>query len=120
MGSLIAVELLANAKAVTQNTSAYSDSMDFSRCAGDAVVLVKTLLGTTTISQQVSTDNVNFYDPVNAAGTALGAVCTALAATTGTYISYTCVMAPYIRFKITETNVAALTITLRLAFREET
>lgn len=120
MGSLIARTKLASAQAIAQAGTGYTDSMDFSRCAGDAAVLIVTLLGTSTITQQCSFDNVNWYDPVVAAGTATGAVCTATAATTGTYIVYTPILSPYVRFKVVETNVAALTITLHLIFREET
>lgn len=117
--SLITRTILANAKAIAQNATGYSDSIDCKFSQGDAAVLVKTVTGTCTITQQCSHDNVNWYDAVSSAGAALGAVCTALAATTGTYIAYTPVLAPYIRYKIVETNVGALTITLTCMFTED-
>jgi len=119
MGSLLARTRLADSKVIARNATGYTDSMDFSKCAGDASVFFVGSLGTSTISQQCSYDNTNWYDPIAAAGTALGAVCTALAAST-VYISYTPVLAPYVRFKVIETNVAILTYSLTLIFREET
>jgi len=119
MGSLIARTKLADGKVIARDAIGYTDSMDFSRCAGDAAVLYTGSLGTATITQQCSFDNINWYDPIAAAGTALGAVCTATAAST-VYISFTPVLAPFVRFKVDETNVAILTYSLTLIFREET
>jgi hypothetical protein len=119
MPALVGRTPLATLKAIAQAGTGYSDSMNFSRCTGDVAVFIKTVTGTCTISQQCSLDGDNWYDPVSAAAAALGVVCTAVAATTGTYIVYTPVLAPFIRFKIVETNVGALTVSLTLLFGED-
>ena len=60
-----------------------------------------------TISQQCSIDNVNWYDPTDATGTALGAVATAL--TASRYAQVSPVICKYIRYKFTPINDTTLT-----------
>ncbi len=117
--SILAAEILSSAQSIGKAATGYSNSVDFSRCQGDASVFIISTAGSITVTQQCSMDNVTFYDPVNSSGTALGGVATALTVTTGTWVSYTPVMAPYIRFKIVEGNSAATVVTLKLVFREE-
>ena len=118
--SILAIVDLCKAQAIATSATGYSESVDFSRCQGEAAVLVTSAVGGATISQQCSKDNVTFYDPVVAAGTATGAVCTALAAAdTPRYIAFSPVMAPYARFKIIEDGTGDLVISLRFCFREE-
>lgn len=118
--SILAIETMCTDLAVATSATGYSDSIDFSRCQGEAAILVTSLVGGATISQQCSKDNVTFYDPVVAAGTATGAVCTALAAAdTPRYITFSPVLCPYTRFKIIEDGTGDLVITLRFCFREE-
>jgi hypothetical protein len=119
MGSLIARTTLADGQVILTSATGYTNSVDFSRCAGEAAVLIKTLLGGCSITQQCSYDNVNWFDPVDAAGGALGVVIASIAATTGKYITYTPVLTPFIRFVVIEDGSNDLTLTLYLIFREE-
>ena len=112
-------QILMNAETIAKNATVYTSSMRFERCTGTVGVLFKSTAGTITISQQCSLDDKTWYDPVNAAGSALGTVCTAKATTTGTWTTYSPVMACYIRFKVVETNTAETVVTLTLAFQEE-
>ena len=112
---------LMTAELLEASDTHYTSSMKFDRCTGEVCVfIVLTGTGTGTISQQCSTDDTNWYDPVNASASALGAVCTAHAATTGAWISYSPVMAPYIRFKVIEAGGAeTTTVSVTLIFQEE-
>ena len=116
---IIGYKKLMDAVSIAQAATAYTDSMRFERCTGTVGVLFKSTAGTVTITQQCSLDEKTWYDPVDAAASALGTVCTAKAVTTGTWTSYSPVMAPYIRFKVVETNTAATVVTVTLALQEE-
>ena len=125
----IAGQKLMDAVAVTQAGTKYSDVYTFGRCTGVATIKLISASGgaaTITVSQQCSLDYdsnnptaAHWYDPVDANGSAVGVVGTAIAVTTGKYISYSPVLTPYIRYKVIEGNTAACTVTLILAFQEE-
>ena len=120
--SILAREVLATAKAYVQTTPFYTNSVAFDKCQGNATVLliVTASAGSSlALTQQCSLDDKNWYDPVDATGTATGALATAQAATTGLYISYSPVLTPFIRFKGVQTNAITGTVTLTLIFREE-
>lgn len=119
MGSIISKEVLASAKACTQAGTVYSNSRTFHDCDGTATLKIASTAGSITITQQCSLDNTTFYDPETASG-ASGAVENAITVTTGRYISFTPVLAPYVRFKIVEANVAATAVTIELIYRVET
>lgn len=110
-------ETLMTAEAVAQADTHYSSSVDFDRCNGNASLSVISTAGTVTVTQQCSLDDITWYDPISPAGTALGTLCTAKAATTGALISYSPVLTPYIRFKVVETNTAPTVVTLKLIFQ---
>jgi hypothetical protein len=115
----IANELLISSVTVGQAATAYSDIVSFDQIsdAGNAVVLITTSAGSVTVTQQCSPNKLDWYDAENASGSAIGAVVTAM--TVGTkYISYSPVLARYIRFKVVENNSAAAVVTLRLIFQE--
>jgi hypothetical protein len=120
--SQVTYKTLMDAKAITKNTTQYTDSYDFHQCAGDAalkIIITSSGAPTFTISQQCSLDDVNWYNPVNEAG-ALGGIWTAHLKTAGAYVSFTPVMADFIRFKVTETgNVVNGTVTITLISRLE-
>jgi hypothetical protein len=116
--SILARTHLAKLKSVTNGTVGYSDAIDFSRCQGDTVVVLTNTSGTITVAQQCSINNVDWYDPIVSAGTAAGVVYTALGVTTA-YISYSSVLSPFIRFKITKVEAGTGIVTLVLIFREE-
>ena len=118
MASKISVNLLAKAKAVAQQATVYSDSCAFDRCEGNAALLIISTAGSITVTQQCSWDDLTWYDPETAAGAA-GAVEDTITVTTGRYLSFTPVLAPFVRFKIVEGNTAATVVTLRLMFRTE-
>jgi len=117
--SNISVEQLANALSATKAGTSYSTATRFQGCAGNAALFIVSTAGSITVSQQCSADGVTYYDPVDTAGSALGVVRAALTVTTGVYVPFTPVLAPYARFKIVEGNVAATEVTLNLLFRTE-
>lgn len=110
-------KVLMSALDILQAATAYSSSVLFDRCEGDVSILVVSTAGSITVIQQCSLDNVTYYSPVNASGTVIGTVCTALTVTTGTYIAYSPVLAPYVRFVVTENNSAATKVSLSFTFR---
>ncbi len=111
---------LMTAKSVAKNGDEYSSSMDFSRCTGEVCVLIRSTAGSITVTQQCSVDGDAWFDPKDSDGSAAGAVGTTMTSITGgKYITYTPVMAPYIRFKVDETDVAAASVTLDILFQEE-
>jgi hypothetical protein len=113
-------EQLMTAEDVAQADTHYTSSTDFDRCTGNAsiyVILASAGAGHATITQQCSMDNTTWYDAVNAAGAAVGTVQTAQAVTTGTLITYSPVLTPYIRFKVVEDNHAAVTVSIKLLFQ---
>jgi len=118
MGSGIAQEKVMNAVSGGQSATVYSSSVLNRLSKGYASVLVSSTAGSITISEQVSWDNVNFFDAVDTQGNALGSVYTALTVNTGKYIVFAPVMAPYIRFKVIENNSAATVVTLIYLFVE--
>ncbi len=122
MRSFLAVMPLATAMAIVKNTTVYTNSCKFDRCVGDAAVRLVSTAGTITVSQQCSKDDRTWYDPyktVSGTTSAAGVVVSAQTVTTGIYITYSPVIAPYIRFKIVEGDVAATAVSLTLIFREE-
>lgn len=120
MGRLLAIEKLVvgTAGAVAQNATEYSEVMVFSQSTGEVAVLLVTTAGSITVSQQCSTNNKDWYDPVDATGAAVGVVTTAEGVTTGKWIVYTPVMSEYIRFKVVENNTAATTVTIKIIVQE--
>lgn len=108
-----------NLKDVAQAATIYTKVQPFHKCVGTASVHLISTAGSITITQQVSYDGTNFFDPVDAAGSAIGAVCAAVTVTAGKWISYSPVFAPYIRYKIVEQNSAATIITLMSIYQEE-
>jgi hypothetical protein len=119
MLSKIFQELVSKAQAVAQNATGYSSSVDFRGCVGNAAMVIISTAGSITVTQQCSWDNITFYDPTDASGTAVGSVKAAQTVTTGIYIAFTPVLAPYARFKIVEGNSAATAVTLRFMWRAE-
>lgn len=116
--SLLGVITLRPADAIDGATE-YTKSIKFENCSGDATVFLVSTAGSITVTQQCSLDNKTWYDPVNASNSAIGAVIATMGVTTGIYISFTVVLAPYIRFKIIEHGSAATTVTLKLIYRHE-
>lgn len=103
--------ILASAKSVLNGVTDYSDSCYIARCAGYVAVLITLTAGSNvTITQQISDDDVTFYDPVDTDGTAVGAVYTALLTTK--YIQFAPVVGRYVRFKIVAGADSVVTIKL--------
>lgn len=107
---ITAVKTLSDAQALTNAVTTYSNSVEVNRWAGFAAIEVSANTATATISQQCSSDNVNWYDAVNATGTALGTVATALATTA--YIEYDPVLSKYYRLKYVPTGSGSITTKL--------
>ncbi len=103
----------------TQNSTKYTDSLIFERMTGVAAVLITSSAGSITVSQQCSIDNINWYDPKDNAGNAVGVIGTTLTSiTTGVYITYSPVLAKYARLKVVENNSAAANVTIQFLFQE--
>ena len=101
------------AGAVAKNATVYSAAIDVSRSENAKLgVLIVSTAGSITVTQQCSMDGVTFYDAVNAGGDAQGAVAATVTVTTGRYVEYTPTLAPYIRYKVVEGNVAAPVVTV--------
>lgn len=115
LGNIKLMDVQAAAKAAT----VYSSSIRFDACAGDATIFLVSTAGSITVTQQCSLDDSNWYDPVNASGSAVGSVASAFTVSAGTYITYTVVLAPYVRFKVVEGDVAATDVSLKLIYRFE-
>lgn len=107
------VKLVSNAQALTDGVTAYSTAMKLRVWAGFAALEVVANSVTVVITQQCSTDNINWYDPVDKSGAALGAIASALA-TTG-YIEFDPVLALYVRLKYVPTGSGAITCKLILS-----
>lgn len=103
---------------VDQAGTSYSQVMDFTRCTGEVAVLLSSTAGKITVTQQCSTDKMNWYDPTNSSGASVGLVCLNQLVTAGRYIGYTPVLSSYMRFKVVEGNTAATTVNLVLIFQE--
>jgi len=91
---------LSISQTVTASATGYTESLNFRAAKGYAAILyTEELAGSSvTITQQCSLDNVTFYDPTDADGTALGEVAAAL--TADRYTQFSPVIAPFIRFKV--------------------
>ncbi len=101
MSRLNPVTLLGSttiANGATLNTAAYSGCFD----SGYEAVFIQMVgaASSITVTQQASIDGTNFYNVVGSTGAALGAVCSALNTTAGTYIQFSPVLAMYKRLKI--------------------
>jgi hypothetical protein len=120
MGRIYGKEVLANKQASRNNTT-YSSSMRFDTCTGDVgAIVLATGANTYAITQQCSLDNINWYDAVNGAMSAVGALASSTTAAISTWVYPTLVPAPYIRFKIVESaNAADGLVTIILVFSED-
>lgn len=107
---IIAVKTVSNAQALTNGVTAYSNSIEINPWAGFAAVEVSAMTATATITQQCSSDNSTWYDPVDSSGNAMGAIATALAGTK--YISFSPVLAKYVRLKYVPTVSGSITAKL--------
>lgn len=107
---LTCAKTISTAQTITSGQTAFSNSVQMKVWGGFAALEVKTLTGTVTISQQCSVDNVNWYDPVDKTGAALGVVATALA--TSAYIEFDPVVTIYVRLKYVCTGSGAITANL--------
>jgi hypothetical protein len=117
--SQITQELLMSVEAVGKADTHYSAARRFSDCAGQASLFIKSTAGSITVTQQCSLDGINFYDPIDTAAGALGAVIATQTVTTGIYVSFTPIICEYARFKVVEQNSAATSVTLHLSYRLE-
>lgn len=115
----LAGEVLSDAQTCNNDTTYTVRSLKFRSSTGYACV--KITLGTTShvvVTQQCSTDDTNWYNPINASGTPIGIVGTFT--TAGTYyVQFDPVMTPYIRFKMVENNTASTTFSLSLIYQED-
>lgn len=104
---ILAVKTISNAQALTNGVTAFSNSVELSPWAGFVTVEVSANTSTTTISQQCSSDNINWYDPVDNSGNALGAIWTGLSTTK--YVQYSPVLTKYFRLKYVPTGSGSIT-----------
>lgn len=107
---ITAAKTVSNAQALSNGVNAFSNSVQMKTWGGFAAVEVKTNTATVTISQQCSVDNINWYDPVDQTGTALGLIATALATTK--YIEFSPVVTIWVRLKYVPTGSGSITVNL--------
>ncbi len=115
----IRTERMMDAEVIAQNDTHYTKGVNFDRGTGEVGMLIVSTAGKVTISQQCSLLGASWYDPVGPSGNQIGIVCTGVLVTTGTWVSYDPVVAPHIRFKIVEKNVAATSVTIDMITQEE-
>lgn len=108
------VKTMASALACGKNATVYSNVLGVGDLAGHVGVRLISTAGSITVTQQCSIDGTTFYDPVDTSATALGQVVAVQTVTTGVYVVPDVVLAPYIRYKIVEGNVAATAVTINL------
>ena len=101
------------------STGVYSESVKFSKTDDNASMLLTSTAGSITVTQQASMNDKDWYDAYDAAGNLLGTVATAQLVTTGRWIAFNPIMAPYTRFKVVENNVAATVATIELMLAED-
>ena len=105
--------VLSETVAVTKQGTVYSSPFRANECAGTIALLIVSSAGSLTVTQQCGlTEDGTFYDPVNAANSALGAVCAAGFTVGSRFINLTPVVAPWLRLKMIEANVAATDVDL--------
>ena len=119
MRKTIGGEVLSALQEVAQNATGYSKSFRSEGITGNVSIFLVSTAGSITVTQQVSNNNVDWYDPVNGAGSAVGAVAAALTVTTGKWVTFTPVVSRYTRFKIVEGNVAATVVSILYMCQEE-
>ena len=105
---------MASALACGKNATVYSNVLGVGDLAGHIGIRLISTAGSITVTQQCSIDGTTFYDPVDTSATALGQVVAAQTVTAGIYVVPDVVLAPYIRYKIVEGNVAATAVTINL------
>ena len=110
--SVTVTTTLASALAVGKNLTVYSSVVAVDDLAGHIGIRIISTAGSVTITQQCSLDGTTFYDPTDTAGTALGQVVAAQTVTAGIYVVPDVVLAPYVRYKIVEGDVAATAVTI--------
>lgn len=120
MASDISNELLMDTETLAQSDTHWSAASDFRGCVGDACLFIVSSAGSITVTQQCAwTKGGTFYDAINSSKSAVGSVIAAQTVTTGIYVSFTPILAPYSRFKVVEGGTAGTNVTLRLLFRKE-
>ena len=119
MGRTVDVQTLVvgTAGAVAKNATVYSESFYFKMSTGFVGIFVSTTAGTITVTQQCSMDDATWYDPIDSDGNALGTVVAAQGVSTGLYIQPSCVLAPYIRYKVVEADVAPTVVVIKLIWQ---
>lgn len=101
---------ISNAQALTNSVTSFSNAVQVKVWGGFAALEVKANTATVTISQQCSVDGVNWYDPTDNAGTALGLIYTGLSTTK--YIEFSPVVTIWVRLKYVPTGSGSITANL--------
>lgn len=108
-----------NILTIAQNSTEYSHIIRFDKCDGFAGMLITVSAGSVTVTQQCGfTDQGLFYDPVDESNIALGQVVTTMAVGTR-WVQYDPIFAPFIKYKVVETNVASTTVTFTPVWVED-
>lgn len=107
---ITAVKTLSTAQVLTNSVNSFSNSVELIVWAGFAAIEISANAATATITQQCSSDNVNWYDAVDKTGAAIGAIATGLSTTA--YIEFDPVLTKYFRLKYVPTGTGAITAKL--------
>ena len=118
MSKHLAYDKVMDAISISQAATAYTDSLPYRSSTGNTAVLIVSSAGSITVTQQCSTDGINWYDPVNSANSALGAIAATM--TVGSrYVIPSLVVSPYIRLKVVENNSAATVVTVTFIYQQD-
>jgi hypothetical protein len=109
---------LATDLAVAQTATAYSDSFRSDVANGFMAALIVTTDGSLTVTQQASCDGTTFYDVVDSDNNAQGAVAATLLVGSR-YVQFSCVLAPYVRFKVREGDAAPTVVNITLINQDQ-
>lgn len=108
---VLSTTTLANAATIYSNTYPAESTTGFSAC-----LIVLSGSSNVTVTQESSIDGMTFYAPVTSAGSALGAVATALTASAGVYVQFSPVIARFNRLKVVAG--AASTVAMSMVISE--
>lgn len=106
---------------VANGATVYSAVYEGTFGAGFEAVFIKLgATSTVTITQEASMTGAtnDFYSVVGSTGGALGAVCSALSTTSGVYVQFSPVLAPYKRLKVVAGAASTIT-TLEVCLSEQ-
>jgi len=106
-----------NALAINTSTNTASVKTDF--CTGYGTIYVSNSAGSVLIMQQVSVDNVTYFNPVDEVGNSLAVIASGIVKGTTSMVQYNPALSPYTRFVVVEGNSGATKTAITVMLQEE-